>query len=891
MRKLLFLSMAWVILLGPAALAAIHYVPSAYPNIQAGINAASNGDTVLVAQGVYAEHFNYSGKAILVASASGPEATIIEAVLPGAPIVRFENNEGANSILDGFTIRNSQGAPGVNISNAGPTIVRNIFTNNVNGNSDGGAINAVYGPVLRIFDNVFENNSSTHGTGGAVRSYGIDLIVTGNVFRGNTAGTHGGAIHLRASNGSVLHHNLFDNNHCLALGGALCFSECQGGEAYNNTVAFNSNSEPAHGAGFTVWYSSNCHLFNNIIVNNQGKGVYSNPPNNSTATYNDVWGNTIDYSGIEPGTGSISSDPLFMAGDSFELMGDSPCIDAGDPASPPDPNGTVADMGAFPFGGGPSGKSFDIADIASAPALPVDVAIAATGFSEYPIAGLEFHIGYRTDGLLFTGMTSSYLTDAIVNEIGGVIHIVWDNFSAPITVPEDSVILSLQFNVIGPNGSAYRIEWRAGSEVVDSLGNPVTAIRYFAGGVSVTEPCDLGGHVVYYDLERSLADVTIALSHDDTATTVTGADGRYLFENLPLGDYLACPSKTADEPGVTIADIIKIERHLAQIEIFDSPYKYIAADVNGSGNISMADVIKIRRYLATLEPLPAGNWAFVDSSYAITAQNWPQAPECGEGNLTGEDLLNVNLIGIRVGDVDNSWTAGIMMAEPEYLPQTTALNLGNVAGYPGDIVRLPLNAYEIAGMAGLELHFGYPSNGLQFVGIESNVLGDFTVSGGNGSAHLIWDDNLNTRDFSGGLEIAAIIFEVLEGSPEQMTVSIDRGYVVDVEGNDIAAGLGDGHVVHPTSIEDGTIPTTFGLGQNYPNPFNATTRISFSIPRPCQANLEVIDMTGRRVATLNSGRIEAGNHTVIWDGRTDDGAPCLRASTSIASGPIHTNNR
>jgi hypothetical protein len=58
-----------------------------------------------------------------------------------------------------------------------------------------------------------------------------------------------------------------------------------------------------------------------------------------------------DVEGGHPGTGNIDADPLFTdpaAGD-YTLTAKSPCIDAGDPSGPLDPDGTRADMGAFPF--------------------------------------------------------------------------------------------------------------------------------------------------------------------------------------------------------------------------------------------------------------------------------------------------------------------------------------------------------------------------------------------------------------------------------------------------------------------------------------------------------------------------------------------------------------
>jgi parallel beta-helix repeat protein len=874
MRKALLLSLTvmaiWIL---PLWSATIH-VPGDYSTIQAGINASVNGDTVLVAPGIYREHITFNGKAILLKSLNGPDETIIEKVIDGMPIIRFENGEGPNSVLNGFTIRNSNGAPALNMSYAGPTIVRNIFINNVNTSSDGGAINAVYGPVLRIIENIFENNSSVYGTGGGVRSYGIDLIISGNIFRGNNAGTHGGAVHLRASNESIVDHNLFVGNDCLSIGGALTLSEDRGVRVFNNTFDSNSSVEP-HGAGIAVWYSSSCRLYNNIIVNNSGMGIHSYPSNNSTTAYSDVWNNTIDYDGIAPGDGSISADPLFVGGEpfSYELSVGSPCIDAGDPESPPDPDGSRADMGAFSLGGLPSGAGFDVADVISPPDQSVSVPVVAFGLSEFPIAGLEFHIAFNQSCLQFSGITSDYISDALVNEVDGIINVVWENFSSPISVPEDNNIMALNFDVIASNGSVCQIEWGSGNEVVDTLGNPMPSMRYLNGRVSVLEPLSLSGHVVYYDLQRAVADVDIAIYHGDTLTTLTDLNGQYQFDSLFPGNYLVCPSRLGDDPGVSIADIILIERYLAQLETFDTPYKYIAADVNAGGTVSMADVIKIRRYLAQLEPLPAGNWAFVDSSFAITPANWPQAPCCREANLMNDDLTDVNLIGARRGDVNNSWSANrSMFAAPMRRIENAALNLGQAFGNPGDIVTLNLTADEIPGVAGLELHLSYPSNGLRFIGVTSNLLSNPTIGGGNGLMHLIWENGLNTVDLVGGVEVAAISFEILPAAPELMDVIIDRGELVNREGDEINVGFGEGRVGRLTSNDaEGVIPAVFGLGQNYPNPFNAQTRISFSLSKACHVNLDVFDMTGRKVATLENGHFKAGTYSVVWDGKADSG--------------------
>src|SRR5439155_21789492 len=122
-----------------AARAATINVPAGQPTIQAAINAASNGDTVLVAPGTYRENINFMGKAITVTSSGGPAVTTINGGA-AASVVTFSSNEGTNSVLSGFTITNGLGSNnltgsggGITIYSASPTVKGNVITNNKGG--------------------------------------------------------------------------------------------------------------------------------------------------------------------------------------------------------------------------------------------------------------------------------------------------------------------------------------------------------------------------------------------------------------------------------------------------------------------------------------------------------------------------------------------------------------------------------------------------------------------------------------------------------------------------------------------------------------------------------------------------------------------------------------
>jgi hypothetical protein len=67
-------------------------------------------------------------------------------------------------------------------------------------------------------------------------------------------------------------------------------------------------------------------------------------------------------------------------------------------------------------------------------------------------------------------------------------------------------------------------------------------------------------------------------------------------------------------------------------------------------------------------------------------------------------------------------------------------------------------------------------------------------------------------------------------------------------------------------------PRSVVLHQNYPNPFNPATRIRYDLPRSASVRLDVFDAAGRLVRNLVDGRIEAGRHETVWDGRNDSGA-------------------
>jgi hypothetical protein len=347
-------------------------VPADYATIQAGIDASVNGDTVLVAPGEYPEDsLVIQDKNILLTSIEGPENTHINAQvrIRGASI-------DSSCVLRGFRIRiegNGGSFPLVYVRTAKPIIEGNIIEDNESTAFGAGIETDARGVIIR--NNIIQNNY-TRNMGGGIFSGSYDTTAIGiniierNIISGNRAGWtacesgSGGGLVVGAP--TITRYNLIVDNEAFRY---ICQPEAGGVHNltryqdyyYNNTIAANSaRMGNSHGAGggirLLAYFMQGGNLAKNNIIafNTYGGGVMGTPGDsaNSIWDYNLVFGNGGgDYIGISPGPHDIQADPLFVdrfSGD-FRLLPNSPCIDAGDPTFPLDPDSTRADIGAYYF--------------------------------------------------------------------------------------------------------------------------------------------------------------------------------------------------------------------------------------------------------------------------------------------------------------------------------------------------------------------------------------------------------------------------------------------------------------------------------------------------------------------------------------------------------------
>jgi parallel beta-helix repeat protein len=321
-------------------------VPSQYPNIQDAIDAAVKGDTVLVAPGTYRENIDFIGKAITVKSEQGADVTVVDGNQAGS-VVTCKSGEGADSVLDGFTITNGYAVDGGGIfcERSSPTISKNIIIGNMATSTDGGGMDNFNNSNPTVINCTFSGNWARYG-GGMCNYVYSSPTVTNCTFTENSAVFGGGMCNVKYSSPIVTNCSFSGN---LASGGLNEEGYGGGMDNYNYSsptvinCTFSGNSAIGLPGGFGGGMINNYYcsptVINTVLWNNyapEGPEIWIGDTTFFSISHSDVKGGKFSVY-VEPGCilrwggGMIDADPLFVdeANYDFHLTYPSPSKDTG----------------------------------------------------------------------------------------------------------------------------------------------------------------------------------------------------------------------------------------------------------------------------------------------------------------------------------------------------------------------------------------------------------------------------------------------------------------------------------------------------------------------------------------------------------------------------------
>jgi len=267
-----FVSLLCIVLcLSITAYATVIHVPGDYATIQLGLNAASTGDTVLVAAETYTENIFWPlVSSIKLFSETGAPSTVIDGGSTST-VIYFSGiyTIDTTTVIQGFTIRNGGGIDyggGIYLINSSP----------------------------RIQDNIIKDNSVNEDGGGVYCSDLSSPLIIGNTIRVNSAGSLGGGICSDSSSPVIIQNSIKDN--AAQLGAGICCQNYSSPIIASDTI--NNNLADYGGGGIWCRTNSSPQITNNTIsgnsTNGQGGGIccyYSNP----TIIGNTISSDTADY--------------------------------------------------------------------------------------------------------------------------------------------------------------------------------------------------------------------------------------------------------------------------------------------------------------------------------------------------------------------------------------------------------------------------------------------------------------------------------------------------------------------------------------------------------------------------------------------------------------------
>lgn len=258
---------ALVVLVAVATGGAALRVPSEYETIELGMAAASSGDTVLVAPGVYPEQdISLKSGVSLISESGNPANTVIDAQYFGRVFYGWTDYD---VVIRGFTLRNGfsgyERGGGLYLYTCTVTMESCIVQDCTAYNDGGAGYLTSTSAVMRNVE--FLRNTTQLGSydGGALHLNSSDLSIEDALFEDNSCEASGGALYFRGATESEIRSTHFARNSSSQGGAIRCYDASP---VFEDVVFVDNTSVPGEGGG--IFCGPNCqpHLIRATFIGN-----------------------------------------------------------------------------------------------------------------------------------------------------------------------------------------------------------------------------------------------------------------------------------------------------------------------------------------------------------------------------------------------------------------------------------------------------------------------------------------------------------------------------------------------------------------------------------------------------------------------------------------------
>jgi len=351
------------------------------------------------------------------------------------------------------------------------------------------------------------------------------------------------------------------------------------------------------------------------------------------------------------------------------------------------------------------------------------------------------------------------------------------------------------------------------------------------------------------------------------ADVVTAADGAFAYD-LELGQNYSIAAARNDNPlnGLTTYDLILLGQHLLEVNLLNSPYKMIAADVNASGSITSLDMIALRRMILFIDTeFPANtSWRFVDGDYAFPNAANPFATTFPEvinyNNLNGSQLAD--FVGIKIGDLNGSAAANALAAgDTRSSDDELVFNVEDAKVEAGQTYTVDFKAADFNQIAGYQFTLNFDANAVEFVDFQAGALRGLTAD--NFGFHLLNQGVITTSwNAANALSVSKdeVLFSLTFTAKSATQVSKAMNIAQSTEYTS-AEAYNESAELYDLTIKFNTADNA--LLQNQPNPFRNETVIGFELAEAAAATVTIYDVAGRTIKQYNGDFAKGYNSLTI----------------------------
>ncbi|MFK8104344.1 MAG: T9SS type A sorting domain-containing protein [Saprospiraceae bacterium] len=423
----------------------------------------------------------------------------------------------------------------------------------------------------------------------------------------------------------------------------------------------------------------------------------------------------------------------------------------------------------------------------------------------------------------------------------------------------------------------FDLDWHAADNLIIAGTHGRSVMTFPLDSIAIPAPsllANFGGTVQTPD--GDLLDSTlVATSQGAQVNAHTDENGAYLLEQIPygLGCQIAPYKNTNPRNGVNLFDLVLMQKHILNTQVFTSPYQRIAADQDQNGEVSILDIIEFRKLLLFLSTeLPNHPaWRFIPSNFVFPnplnpyETTFPESYDCAD--LTGSDN-NLDFVAIKMGDVDYDANASnLQLSDVRNFAEPSLLVVKDLSKKRGEVFPVKLQLEKSTELLGLQFTLTFDPQELQFMGLESssklnsNASHWNTTKASEGILSFCWhqaealtlqpEDLILTLNFTA--RNAIVLSEALRLSTRYTTPEVLR------QENATQYELANLALQFKDSSEQFIPKATATI---FPNPFTTATKLNYQLDQPAEVYFQIVNVQGQVLQTQRTWQT-AGSHEII----------------------------